>query len=172
MAGLSGSFMKILVKGTGYWFGNGSVKFLRWLPHEKRGQDKCPGHLVACLFDWQTDLKVVGLLSPFLAVRVNVQLLLALRTQAVDFNVITGYQVASLCAGLLIQFVFNLRKFGREDVRDFSTVFTDNVVMGPTVKVVANSAVVVGKFNHDAQVDEQVQGVVDRGHAQIGRLNG
>jgi hypothetical protein len=46
MAGLSGFFMKTIVKGTSRWFGNGSVKFLQPRPHEKRGQDHGPDHPV------------------------------------------------------------------------------------------------------------------------------
>lgn len=96
--------------------------------------------------------QLVLFLRPGLPLGINVQLLLALGAESVDLNVVAGDQVTGLLAGLLVQLILYFREIGREDVGDFATVFTDDVVVGATEKVVTNPTVVVGQFDDDAQI--------------------
>ena len=100
------------------------------------------------------------------------EFLLTLGAETIDFNVVTGDEIAGLIRRFLVELALNLWKVGSEDIRDFSTVFTNNVVVWSAVKVIAQATVIVRQFNDDAQIHQEIQCIVDSSHAEIGQLAG
>lgn len=122
----------------------------------------------------QGDRDIVGPLfvgnhciTSLLHLSVQPQLRLAFRTQAVDFHVISGNEVAGLFARQVAKLTTDFRKLVTVYIGDFTTIITDDVEVGVTKIVVMDRFVVALQLDDQLVVDQELDRVINGGHTDL-----
>ena len=84
-----------------------------------------------------------------------------------NFNIALGYHEIGLFAGNLLQILGQGREMIIKNVLDQTAVVTDDMVVGMPKVVIMGAAITIFQFNDQLIFNQEIDGVVDRCHADV-----